>query len=352
MNVSSWVGRKRAVAGACVVAACATFGTSAATAGPVVREAAAANAAGIQAAVDQFRNDVGNPNNANMTGTQPTGRREINWDGGGATNATPAGVPMTTFSARGAVFVAPSTSFTQSPRFPEINMDYPNKFATFSPLRLFAPVNTNVMDVIFTVPGTTNVAAGVSGFGAVFTDVDVLGSTKMEFYTPDGELLFERFVLPWDGDQSLSFLGVSFNAGEIIGRVRITMGNAALGPNETTGVDIVAMDDFIYAEPVLTAGLAISPGSGALSRSGGFDIVITASNLSASIAGGKVLLDGGDITTPFLACIASTGGFGASSFRCAAPRSFLQIGSHTMQVELQLSNGTRVRNSVYWTITP
>jgi hypothetical protein len=48
---------------------------------------------------------------------------------------------------------------------------------------------------------------------------------------------------------SLSFLGVQFNAGETIGRVRITSGNTALGPNETGGVDLVVMDDFLYAEP-------------------------------------------------------------------------------------------------------
>jgi len=35
-------------------------------------------------------------------------------------------------------------------------------------------------------------------------------------------------------------------------RVRITMGTSALGPvdNPAGGTDIVAMDDFIYAEPV------------------------------------------------------------------------------------------------------
>ena len=41
------------------------------------------------------------------------------------------------------------------------------------------------------------------------------------------------------------------NAGEQIARVRITTGTAALGPtdNPAQGVDMVVMDDFIYAEP-------------------------------------------------------------------------------------------------------
>ena len=55
-----------------------------AAAGPVVREAAGANAAAIQAAVDQFRADLGGATTATAAGTQPGGRREINWDGGGA----------------------------------------------------------------------------------------------------------------------------------------------------------------------------------------------------------------------------------------------------------------------------
>jgi hypothetical protein len=52
-------------------------------------------------------------------------------------------------------------------------------------------------------------------------------------------------------DRTLSFLGLVANAGERIARVRITTGTAALGPtdNPAQGVDMVAMDDFIYAEP-------------------------------------------------------------------------------------------------------
>ena len=110
------------------------------------------------------------------------------------------------------------------------------------------------MDVVFHVPGNTAVPAGSTGFGAVFTDVDSATSTKLEFYTPDGVLLYERFVPAVAGEETLSFLGVWFNAGELVGRVRIISGNVALGPNESPSLDVVAMDDFIYAEPVATAG--------------------------------------------------------------------------------------------------
>jgi hypothetical protein len=53
-------------------------------------------------------------------------------------------------------------------------------------------------------------------------------------------------------DGSLSFLGAIATAGEQIGRVRVTQGTTALGPNDNPQalVDIVALDDFLYAEPV------------------------------------------------------------------------------------------------------
>ena len=38
----------------------------------------------IQAKVDAFRAALGNPNNGNNPGPLNSGRREINWDGGGS----------------------------------------------------------------------------------------------------------------------------------------------------------------------------------------------------------------------------------------------------------------------------
>jgi hypothetical protein len=52
-------------------------------------------------------------------------------------------------------------------------------------------------------------------------------------------------------DGSLSFLGAIDTAGAQIAEVRITTGTTALGPNNNPagGVNVVAMDDFIYSEP-------------------------------------------------------------------------------------------------------
>jgi hypothetical protein len=328
-----------------------------AEAAPVLREAVATDAVGIQAIVNLFNNDVGNPDNGPGGGPQQGGRRTIGWDGGGA--ASPPTIvapgPMLNFAARGAIFFTPGVGLEISgaplAEFGDINPTYPGIFNVFSPPRIFAALNSNVVDVVFHVPGNTAIPAASNGFGAVFTDVDSPTSTKMEFYAPDGTLLFEKFVLAGAGSEYLSFLGVSFDAGELIARVRIISGNAALGPDETGNLDLVVMDDFIYGEPIATQGLSIVPESGRLFRTGGFDLVIGAQNVPAAVTGGAVRLDGVDVTSAFLSClIPGTITAGGQTFRCVFPRNFLSPGDHVVQVELDLANGTSLRNAVRWTI--
>jgi hypothetical protein len=216
-------------------------------------------AASIQATVDAFRAALGDPNNGNAPGPLFSGRREINWDGGGQNNTVTA--PVTPFEVfldtRGAQFTTPGTGLSQAPPsgletlFP--GTTYGTTFSTFSPLRLFVPVGSNVTDALFFLPGTDGaVPATVSGFGAVFTDVDLPDSTQIEYFDAGGHLLFSDFVEPGTvADGSLSFLGVFFNAGEGVAGVRITTGTTALGPNDAPGdnIDVVAMDDFLYGEP-------------------------------------------------------------------------------------------------------
>jgi hypothetical protein len=190
----------------------------------------------------------------------------------------------------------------------------------------------------------------VTGFGAVFTNVSAENSTRLEFYAPDGALLYERSV-PWAaGDGSLSFLGVSFNAGEIVGRVRIVSGNTALGPDESATRDVAVMDDFIYGEPVAVQGLSVAPASGRLFRTGAFDLVVGVTGLQAAVTAGRVWLDGVDVTANFLSCLVPGSQTGGATFRCPVPRGLLTPGDHVLQVELTLSNQGRLRQAVRWTI--
>ena len=129
-------------------------------------------------------------------------------------------------------------------------------------MRLFTPVGSNITEALFFVPGTNGaIPATVSGFGAVFTDVDQpdgIGprkkreprgaSTLMEYFDVDGKLIFSSFVPASPGDGSLSFFGIVFEDARIA-RVRITTGNVAPGPDDDEKHDIVMMDDFLYGEP-------------------------------------------------------------------------------------------------------
>lgn len=337
------------------------FSATTASAGPVVREAAGANAAAIQAAVDLFRADLGGANNGNTVGSQPSGRREINWDGGGAAaTVTLDPSPMTRFSARGAMFVTPGSGFEISgapnPLLVELNPTYAGLFAAFSAPRIFTSLDSHVMDVLFHEPGNTAIPAGVAGFGAVFTNVDLATNTRLQFYAPDGVLLFERAVPAATGNATLSFLGVSFNAGEVVGRVHIVSGNTTMGLNEkaaagATPTNVVAMDDFIYAEPVNTAGLVVTPTTGTIFRTTAFDLVIGLAASAGVPTGGRILFDGTDVTPYMAGCLQrGTLTAGGLTLRCPIPRALFTAGDHVLQVTITLANQTPRRNAVRWTV--
>jgi hypothetical protein len=246
---------------------------------PTVFQAAGPSAESIQSSVDAFRAALGEPNNLNNPGPLASGRREINWDGAvpGTDTTTAPVTPFDVFlDSRGAQFTTPGTGLSQAPPSggPQGGLEvlfnnptYGDIFSTFSQLRLFTPVGSNVTEALFFVPGSldpdTNVAdpATVSGFGAVFTDVDKpdgsgpsqdrssrRASTLIEYFGAGGALLFSSFVPASPGDGSLSFFGIVFDDARIA-RVRITSGNVAPGPDDDARNDIVVMDDFIYGEP-------------------------------------------------------------------------------------------------------
>jgi hypothetical protein len=230
-----------------------------AAAAPFVFSATGASAAGIQGTVDAFRSALGTLN-PNVAGSFPSGRREINWDGVPDTFSAPNILPPNFFNAnspRGVVFSTPGTGFqvsanavnpTATPiEFGNINPTYPGLFAAFSAQKLFTALGSTITDVDFVVPGS-NIPATVRGFGAVFTDVDLADST-ISYFDQSNALLASFLVVPTAGNETFSFLGVLFDAGERVSRVRITSGNSILGPNESPTLDLVVMDDFIYAEP-------------------------------------------------------------------------------------------------------
>jgi PEP-CTERM motif-containing protein len=224
-----------------------------AAADPIVFQGTGADTATLMPVVQSFQNALGNPNNANAPGPLDTGRREINWDGGGqATTVT--GTPLDAFlNIRGAQFTTPGTGFIQAPPSglaTTFNNPTYSSFQTFSAPRLFSPIDSTITNVGFFVPGTNGAQpATVGGFGAVFSDVDSSANASITFVSRTGVNL-GTFSVP-AANNGLSFFGAIF-PDEQIGQIQIASGNTAFmasGPNDGGAVDLIPMDDFLYSEP-------------------------------------------------------------------------------------------------------
>ncbi len=215
------------------------------------------SSATTQSTIDQFLADLGGVNNGSAAGPFASGFRSINWDGVPAIASAPNNLAANAFANRGAIFSTPGTGFQVSAgsssgtalRFGNIDPSYSSTFQTFSPEKLFTPLGANTMDVSFVLAGGST-TAGVKGFGAVFADVDKSGPTTMEAFDLNGDLLFSLAVPA--NPNGLSFVGFSFNAGEQISILRMTLGDNPLGPGIPDGQeDLVVLDDFFFGEPTL-----------------------------------------------------------------------------------------------------
>jgi hypothetical protein len=234
---------------------------------PTVFQAAGPTAASIQASLDAYRRELGGDNNNVAPGPIKTGRREINWDGGGSTATSLSGTPLTQFlDGRGSLFVTPGSGFVQAP--PSglaqtfANPTYEKVFQPFSQGRLFSSIGSDVTVVTFFVPGSAGgLIATTRGFGAIFSDVDLpdgsgpggkrgnrKSSTLVEYYGLDGGLLYSSFVPASPGDAGFSFLGIAFKDARVAS-VRITAGDVAPGVDDKRPHDVVMTDDFIFGEP-------------------------------------------------------------------------------------------------------
>ncbi len=224
---------------------------------PMIFSAAGADVASITPARDAFRTAIGGGIVPGANGSFGGVRREINWDGVPDAFSAPNNLPANFFnvnSPRGVVFGTPGTGFQVSANagvapveFANIDPQYPSFFAAFSPQRLFTSLGSNIVDVSLFVPGSPT-AAVTTGFGAVFTDVDVANTSSLQFFDAADMPLGTFFVPNVAGNETLSFLGILFTEGDVVSRVRITSGNQVLAAGNTAE-DLVALDDFIYGEP-------------------------------------------------------------------------------------------------------
>lgn len=211
----------------------------------------------IATKVAEYRTLLGDPANGGTAGQQPAGRREVAWDGAGARPFNNRNdFPATFFNVNaknGIVFATNGTGFrNDSLLFAEVNPTYANEFKAFSPKVIFSAVGSNVINALFQVAGQVTPAV-VTGFGAVFVDVDRENKTTLEFFDEIGSSLGIYYAPVRSDANGLSFIGVKYDAA-VVARVKITCGDGALGAgvNDVTGggtVDVVVVDNFIYGEP-------------------------------------------------------------------------------------------------------
>ncbi|MEL6125413.1 MAG: VPLPA-CTERM sorting domain-containing protein [Pseudomonadota bacterium] len=235
---------------ALLTAAVLSFSYSPVIAAPVIFEINGDLAEDIAPTVDAFREALGPNNGNNPVNADPNGRRQINWDAAPDGISDPNPFPGDFFNfdafprARGIEFqeTGSTTGFELSAT--EASGEEPlfglsTDFAAFSPERIFRPVNGRTFDVLFFDPAKQENPALSRGLGVVFLDVEKEGSSKMDFYDINDNLLLSRTVLTGN-DVGFSFLGAVFDS-PIVAKVSITAG---------IGGDNVAMDDFIFGEPV------------------------------------------------------------------------------------------------------
>ncbi|HET8625244.1 MAG TPA: hypothetical protein VFM14_16915 [Gemmatimonadales bacterium] len=207
----------------------------------------------ITPTVAQFRALLGEPSNGAAMGQQPSGRREISWDGVPPAFTNVNTFPALFFNNRGANFGGPGNGFRNSDNdFADLNPSYAAQFESFSKPKTFMPVGSSEMEVLFTVAGFDTPAA-VTGFGIVFSDVDRQGAASIKLFDAAGRSL-GRYHPPVRSDANgLSFLGVVFDAA-VVRKVVITSGQAAIDAglqdlSDGGNRDLVVTDDFIYGEP-------------------------------------------------------------------------------------------------------
>ena len=237
------------------------------------------NAHGLKPGVEMFRKALGGVNNGNQRGPLKNGQREINWDGG-----APFIMPNDLFNRvvpRGAVFFTKLNLFAlsnppnQPPfddnKFSSLNKRAARQFKTFSSPRLFAALLDTKITTKFFVPGTEHPAT-VSGFGAVYTDVDLKHTSFLTLYDRRGCIVAKIAVPP--KDKGLSFVGAIVKSVRYPGgrhrkhphypkyihapvyKAVLKLGNAPLVQHNKCyrrsrryARDFVATDNFIYGEP-------------------------------------------------------------------------------------------------------
>lgn len=126
------------------------------------------------------------------------------------------------------------------------------EFEAFSGTKVFANPGSALWEIGFEMAGQP-LAAGVKGFGLVFSDVDLPNSASLEFFNGN-KSLGKYFVPAHDAVSGFSFLGAFLKNDERITSIKVNHDGflSAGGKDISDGGthDLIVMDDFLYSEPI------------------------------------------------------------------------------------------------------
>jgi hypothetical protein len=225
-------------------------------------------------AFEDMKSAIGGINNGTTVGSQGSGFRTINWDAVklDGTDIDPdtevidsgktVAIEVDRFQANGALFADPYA--VSGDGYSSVNPDTAGEFPSFSPNNTFAMFDFDpnsfedrFIEQSFTIPGS-NSKAGTRGFGAIFTDVELAGSSSIEYFS--GTKSLGKFDVTPSASGEPQFLGVLFDEA-IVTDVTLTIGSKSLfnfdgnqinsfgAEDLANGIDLAVTDDFVFAEP-------------------------------------------------------------------------------------------------------
>ncbi len=224
--------------------------------------------ANFEAAVGGAKNTAAAP--------QPTGFRTITWDGvkvdGTDSAAGPnstvvitaghtVGIPLNRFQGQGvffgAIYAVSNDGFVDVN--PNVGSSNPVLFPAFSMPSTFAMFNDNGIDFKFVAaasPFTPPVSAVSRGFGAIFLNVQQPGTTIQYFH---GSTVLDTLDVPTNATAGATLFAGELFSNPIVTNVLLTLGQGVIfkfdgttaisGAANSASNNLVATDDFVYAEP-------------------------------------------------------------------------------------------------------
>lgn len=180
--------------------------------------------------------------------------RNINWDAppvlaltGGATAEIKDDFFLNGGGLRQIVFQPPVGQASVTETGFEDALGFDAGVTAFSPGVTFAPLQSNYIDISFTLPDRAT-AGMVHGFGCIFTDVEINSKSGLVFYGALGEKIGEVYA-PKVKNGEHSFVGGFFEEASVAS-VRIYFGDNGhpdlTEDNEGDDYDFVAVDDLFF----------------------------------------------------------------------------------------------------------